>query len=115
MNPHPRRGQLYWVTIPAEPTHKKRPALVISAEPRNRLATDVLVIPASTTLRPSPTHVRLKTGQGGVRKDSVLKCEQITTLPKELLSDEALGGPLSGRLMDEVERGVIRAIGIPVE
>ena len=115
MNPHPRRGQLYWVTIPAEPTRKKRPALVISAEPRNRLANDVLVIPASTTRRPSPTHVRLKTGQGGVRKDSVLKCEQITTLPKELLSDQALGGPVSARLVDEVERGVIRAIGIPVE
>lgn len=70
MNPHPRRGQIYWVTIPAEPRQKKRPAL---------------------------------------------KCEQITTLPKERLSDQALGGPLSGRLMDEVERGVIRSIGIPVD
>jgi mRNA-degrading endonuclease toxin of MazEF toxin-antitoxin module len=115
VNPHPHRGQLYWVAIPAEPRQKKRPALVISAEPRNRLAGDVLVIPASTALRPSPTHVRLKKGQGGVRKDSVLKCEQITTLPKKLLSDQALGGPLSGRLMDEVERGVIRSIGIPVD
>lgn len=27
---------------------------------RNRLANDVLVVPASTSLRPAPTHVRLK-------------------------------------------------------
>ena len=82
---------------------------------RNRLASDVLVIPASSNLRPAPTHVRLKKGQGGVPKDSVLKCEQIMTLPKELLSEEALGGPLSVATLEEVERGVIRAIGIPVD
>lgn len=84
-------------------------------EPRNQLANDVLVVPASTILRPAPTHVRLKKGQGGVPRDSVLKCEQITTLPKELLSQEALGGPLSGAKLEEVERGVIRSIGIPVD
>jgi mRNA-degrading endonuclease toxin of MazEF toxin-antitoxin module len=63
----------------------------------------------------SPTHVRLKKGEGGVPKDSVLKCEQITTLPKDLLSERALGGPLSAKLMDQVERGVLRSIGVPVE
>ena len=115
MNRSPQRGCLYWVRIPGEPTPKKRPALVISVDARNRLANDVLVIPASTFLRPSPTHVRLKKGEGGVPKSSVLKCEQITTLPKDLLSEQALGGPLSRKLLDEVERGVLRSIGLPVE
>jgi hypothetical protein len=45
----------------------------------------------------------------------VLKCEQITTLPKGLLGVPALGGPLSARLLEEVERGVLRAIGVPIE
>jgi hypothetical protein len=45
----------------------------------------------------------------------VLKCEQITTLPKSLLSASALGGPLPVRLVEDVERGVLRAIGIPIE
>jgi mRNA interferase MazF len=103
------------VTIPGEYKQKKRPALVVSVEARNRLASDVLVVPASTILRPSPTHVRLKKGQGGIPRDSVLKCEQITTLPKELLSERALGGPLSDAVMGEVERCVIRSIGIPVD
>jgi len=88
---------------------------VISVDGRNRLADDVLVIPASTTLRVAPTHVRLRKGTGGMRKDSVLKCEQITTLPKRLLSPSALGGPLSAGLLEEVERGVLRAIGVPID
>jgi mRNA-degrading endonuclease toxin of MazEF toxin-antitoxin module len=82
---------------------------------RNRLADDVLVIPASTTLRMAPTHVRLRKGTGGLLRDSVLKCEQITTLPKRLLGQSALGGPLSASLLEEVERGVLRAIGVPID
>ncbi len=114
MNVNPLRGCLYWVKIPSEPGGKIRPALVVSVEARNRLASDVLVIPATTTLHPAPTHVRLNKGAGGVPMDSVLKCEQITTLPKHLLSETALGGPLSGALLEEVERGVLRAIGVAI-
>ena len=115
MNPSPLRGCLYWVAIPAEPGEKRRPALVVSVDARNRMADDVLVIPASTTLRVAPTHVRLRKGTGGIRMASVLKCEQITTLPKRLLSESALGGPLSAVLLEEVGRGVLRAIGVPID
>lgn len=115
MNANPLRGCLYWVVIPVEPGDKRRPALVVSVDARNRLADDVLVIPTSTTLRVAPTHVRLRKGTGGVPRDSVLKCEQITTLPKRLLSESALGGPLPARVLEDVERGVLRAIGVPIE
>ena len=115
VNPNPLRGCLYRVVIPGEPGEKRRPALVVSVDARNRLADDVLVIPASTTLRVAPTHVRLRRGTGGIRMDSVLKCEQITTLPKRLLSESALGWPLSATLLGEVERGVLRAIGVPID
>ncbi len=115
MNPSPLRGCLYWVSVPAEPGKKRRPALVVSVNPRNRLADDVLVVPASTTLRVAPTHVRLRKGTGGLPSDSILKCEQVTTLPKRLLSATALGGPLSGRLLEDVERGILRAIGVPMD
>jgi len=115
LNLRPLRGCLYWVSIPGERTRKKRPALVVSVDARNRLASEVLVIPASTVRRDAPTHVRLKSGQGGVPQDCVLKCEQITTLPKELLSEHALGGEVSGQLMEQVERGVLRSIGVPLD
>jgi mRNA-degrading endonuclease toxin of MazEF toxin-antitoxin module len=113
VNPSPLRGCLYWVDIPGEPGRKARPALVVSVNTRNRLANDVLVIPASTALR--TTHVRLRKGTGGLPARSVLKCEQITTVPKDLLSEAALGGPLSHRLLEDVGRGVLRAIGVPID
>lgn len=115
MNASPLRGCLYWVTVADEPGRKRRPALVVSVNARNRLADDVLVVPASTTPRPAPTHVRLKKGTGGVPGDSVLKCEQITTLPKSFVSESALGGPLSSALLEDVERGVLRAIGVAID
>ncbi len=111
---YPRRGCLYWVTIPGEPGRKRRPALVISIDARNRFASNVLVIPCSTTDRPAPTHVRLRKRDGGIEKASMLKCEQITTLPKDYLLPSALGGPLPKRVLEQVEVGVLRAIGVPI-
>ena len=114
MNASPRRGFFYWIEIPNEPGRKRRPALVISVDARNRFADDALVIPASTTLRPAPTHVQLRKGTGGLPRESVLKCEQITTLPKRWISSSALGGEVSAGLLEDVERGVLRAIGVPL-
>ena len=114
MNPFPQRGCLYWVAIPGEPEAKRRPALVVSVNARNRFADDVLVVPASTTLRPAPTHVRLRKGTGGLPRESMLKCEQITTLPKRFLSPSALGGSLPALLLEQVEQGVLRALGVPI-
>ena len=115
MTAQPLRSHLYWVRFPSEPGRKRRPALVVSIDVRNRLANDVMVVPASTVLRPAPTHVRLRARQGGLPTASVLKCEQLTTLPKSLLSDSPLGGPLSSLVMHEVEKAILRAIGVPID
>jgi mRNA-degrading endonuclease toxin of MazEF toxin-antitoxin module len=104
----PRRGRLYWVSL-----DKRRPALVLSPDYRNDHAGDVIVIPCSTRLRPAPTHVLLRRGQGGLRESTVLKCEQITTLPKSDVHS-ALGSPLPPAVVRAVERAVLRAIGVPV-
>lgn len=112
--PGPRRGFLYWVTVPSEESAKVRPALVVSADSRNRLASDVLVVPASTVRRPAPTHVLLRQGEGGVPRPSAPKCEQLTTLPRHLLSARALGPALAGARMRQVERAILWAIDVPV-
>ena len=105
----PLRGRLYWVRL-----DKRRPALVLSPDYRNEHASDVIVVPCSTRLRPAPTHVMLRRGQGGLTESSVLKCEQITTLPKADVHGPPLGKPLPMALMAAVERAVLRAIGVPV-
>lgn len=115
MSEVPQRGEIYLVKLPGHPRDRKaRPALVVSLEVRNRLANDVMVVPLSTTLRASPTHVRIEQGEGGLDHVSMAKCEQLTTLDKGFL----LRGPFAGKVRDntmaEIERAIMRAIGIVV-
>ena len=104
-----RRGFLHWALL-----DKRRPVLILSPDYRNELANDVIVVPCSTRLREAPTHVRLSKSEGGLGSASVLKCEQITTLPKIDIEPDAIGPPLGRARMVQVERGVLRAIGIPI-
>lgn len=45
----------------------------------------------------------------------MVKCEQVTTLRKDRLLSRPLGGALSAARMVEVEKAIVRAIGVPVE
>jgi mRNA interferase MazF len=109
----PRRGEIWPVLLPNQPsdTHTPRPALVVSIDVRNRLAGDVTVVPLSTNLRPLATQVLLPSGTGGLRQDSMAKCEQITTLDKRLLGRSSLGERVPNAVLDAVVRGIRRAIG----
>jgi mRNA-degrading endonuclease toxin of MazEF toxin-antitoxin module len=111
---YPRRGHVYWVRIPDEPGGKRRPALVVSPDGRNRLASDVIVVPVSGVVRDAPTHVRLRLREGGLPRPSVAKCEQITTLRRDRLTPRPLGGAVSSARMLEIEKAILRAIGVPV-
>ncbi|HEX6513090.1 MAG TPA: type II toxin-antitoxin system PemK/MazF family toxin, partial [Chloroflexota bacterium] len=105
--------EIWTVEFPNQPrdTHTPRPALVVSIDLRNRLAGDVIVVPLSTNLRPLPTHVLLPAGSGGLRRESMAKCEQITTLDKAFLAEGPLGARLSAELLRRVALAVRRAIG----
>ena len=107
--PAPRRGCIYWARL-----DKRRPVLVISPGYRNERASDVIVIPLTSHLREAPTHVRLRRREGGIPEASVCKCEQVTTLPRDFLEDNPLGGALSGHRLAQVERAVLHALGVPV-
>ena len=104
-----QRGHLYWAWL-----DKRRPVLVISSDGRNQRANDLIVVPCSTNLLDAPTHVRLRRGEGGIPRDSVLKCEQMNTLVKSDLEQAPMGLPLGAGRIAEVERAVMRAIGIPI-
>lgn len=111
----PRCGHVYWVRVSDEPGGKRRPALVVSPDSRNRLASDVIVVPFSTVFREAPTHIRLRPPEAGIRRPSVAKCEQITTLRRDRLSARPIGGSLSSARMTEIEKGILRAIGVPID
>ncbi len=71
------------------------------------------MVPISTRVRYGPWHVLLSRHEGGLPLPSVAKCEQITTLPRDLIEEGTLGLALSPARMQEVERAILRAIGVP--
>ena len=111
MGPFPRRGEMWLVEFPDDP--KLRPALIVSPDVRNELANSVLAVPVTTNLRPAPTHVLLPVGQGGLAHDSVARCENVSYLHKSRLARGPLAGAISAALMSEVERCLLRSVGIP--
>jgi mRNA interferase MazF len=110
MGTFPRRGEVWLVQFPDDA--KFRPALIVSVDVRNELANSVLAVPITTNLRPSPTHVALPAKQGGLTHDSMARCENVSYLHKSRLSRGPLAGTVSPALVREVERGLLRCLGI---
>jgi len=110
---YPKRGEIFLVNLPSKPRDvKNRPALVVSLDIRNKLANDIIVVPLSTNLRPSPTHVLLQEGEGGLSKASMAKCEQVTTIDKSLLIRGPFAGKISDKKIKEIEKAIIVSIGV---
>jgi mRNA interferase MazF len=85
---------------------KPRPALVISADALDRHALDVCVVPMTTVAHPKfSLRVRVKPGEGGLRRDTWAKCDQVTTLEKALLVYPPLG-----RLTDETLQSIEQSV-----
>jgi mRNA-degrading endonuclease toxin of MazEF toxin-antitoxin module len=110
---YPKRGEIYLVNLPSKPTDiKNRPALVVSLDIRNKLANDIIVVPLSTDLRLSPTHVLLQESESGLSKASMAKCEQVTTIDKSSLIRGPFAGKVSNERMEEIEKAIMIAIGV---
>src|ERR1700736_290477 len=105
---HPRRGEVCLFSL-----DKERPALVISSDAINVHSLDVCVVPISTaehkafSLRP-----KLKAGEGGLNRDSWVKCDQVTTIEKIKAVYPPLGS-LSKNSLDKIEEAIKRALELP--
>lgn len=109
----PRRGEIWSVHTPGQPEdpHQPRPGLVLSANERNRLTDDLTVIPIFSDGRLGPTRVLLERGVGGIRRDSVLFCEEITTIHREFLAGGPWGPAVPDEVLDAALLAVRRALG----
>lgn len=113
MKEWPRRGEIWSVLTPGRPEdpHQPRPALVVSADTRNRLREHATVVPIYSEGAAGPTRVQVAAGSGGLRTDSVLFCEEITTLDRDFFRRGPWGDRLPDTVMDGVLRAVRRALG----
>ena len=110
------RGSVWWADL-GEPhgskPAKRRPVLVIQSGPFNasRLSTTVAaVITSNTGLAVMPGNVFLPAAVSGLPKDSVVNVTALVTVDKTDLDEEA--GHLPTSLMNEVDRGLRRVLGL---
>ena len=98
---YPRRGEVCLIDL-----DKERPALILTSDSLNAHSLDVCILPISAaehkafSLRP-----KLKAGEAGLRYDSWVKCDQPTTVEKDLVIYPPFGA-LSVTSMQNVEAAV---------
>ncbi len=102
-----RRGCFYWGVMADE--GKRRPLLVLSNDVRNDRSPTVVVVPCTSVKRFGPWHVELRKGEGGLPQGSVVKCEDVTMIPKSKLVPGALGGLTEARLT-EIRDALLNAL-----
>ena len=115
MLPQPKRGEIWFVKFPSDPPEKNpRPVVIVSVEARNQhpRAETVLVVPLSTTLRDSPTHIRLQPGETGLREPCDIQAENISTIRKQTLQPSRTAlRRLGESTLREIARSVVRGMG----
>jgi mRNA interferase MazF len=110
------RGSICWADLGeargSKPA-KRRPVLVIQSDPFNasRLNTTIAaVITSNTALATMPGNVFLPAAVSGLPKDSVVNVTALVTLNKTDL--EATAGNLPASLINDVDRGLRRVLGL---
>jgi mRNA-degrading endonuclease toxin of MazEF toxin-antitoxin module len=90
----PRRGEIWWAELPFDPPGKRRPAIIVSPDMRNAhpRALSVLIIPLSTSVHKcGPTELLLRSGETGLREDSVAWTGNISAVSRANLIEPVAG------------------------
>lgn len=107
-----KRGEVYWASLsPRSGSEQQgtRPVIVVSHDAFNQAPgwRSVIVVPVSTSASQAhrgPTAVPLPVGAGGLTKDSVALCHQVTTLDRGKLT--SLAGTLPLDILARVGDGL---------
>jgi mRNA interferase MazF len=107
-----KRGEIYLAALASRSGSEergRRPVVIVSHDAFNSIPgwRSVIVVPVSTSeaqARRGPTAVPLPRMSGGLTKDSVALCHQVTTLDRVKL--ERRLGALPAALLDRVGEGL---------
>jgi mRNA interferase MazF len=113
-----RRGDVYWAEIrPRSGSEQtgRTPVIVVSHDGFNTVPNwrSIIVVPVSTSetqARRGPTAIALPKGAGGLKKESVALCHQVTTLDRSKLVKRI--GTLPGAILGEVNDGLKAALDL---
>src|SRR5438067_12875555 len=105
-----RRGEVWWASLPdpdgSGPGYR-RPVLIVSADEFNESVIATVVIAALTSnlrLGEAPGNVRLRRGEGGVPRASVVNVSQLYTVDRARLT--ARLGSIPGARLANVDFGL---------
>jgi mRNA interferase MazF len=113
----PVRGQLVEVDLDPVIGHEQgrsRPCVVVQNDVSNRFASTTIVVPltgASGVAHRSPIYVLAPKGDGGLKKDSLVLCDQIRTVDQQRFG--RFFGVLSPETMNAVDRALLISLGLP--
>jgi mRNA-degrading endonuclease toxin of MazEF toxin-antitoxin module len=113
-----KRGELRWGTPPASHgPKKKRPFLVVSEDAfnENDRYRKVLVVHLTSVRHPGGPYaweVEVQRGVAGLRRTSIVKCQEIYTVLKVHLGE--LIGTLPRDHLERVDRALALSLGLPV-
>jgi mRNA interferase MazF len=113
-----RRGEIYLAELkPRSGSEQqgRRPVIVVSHDSFNQIKTwrSTIVVPLSTSknqARRGPTAVPVPEGMGGINRDSLALCHQLTTLDRSKLTQRL--GLLPDSLLHAVEEGIKVALDL---
>lgn len=113
-----KRGEVWLVDLqPRSGSEQqgRRPAIVISHDALNSVETwrSIVIVPISTSKRQAKRHlttVPLPAGEGGLQRDSIALCHQVTTLDRNKFIERA--GILSTESMADVGTGLLVALDL---
>lgn len=113
-----KRGEVWWAELhPRSGSEQKgnRPAIIISHDGFNSIPGwhSIIIVPVSTSshqLLRGPTSIPIPAGEGGIDRDSVALCHQVTTLDRAKLT-KCLG-LLSLPTLEKIEAGLKAAMDL---
>lgn len=104
-----KRGEIYFANLSpsvGSEMDKRRPVLIVSNDANNSAATTVTILPLTSNItRVYPFEVLLNPEDSGLSKLSKIQPQQIRTISKQRILDDAVGN-LSIELMELVNAAI---------
>ena len=102
-----KRGEVWWADLPAPAG--RRPVVLLSRDASYAVRTSITIAPVTRTVRGIPVEVPLGR-EDGLRAGSVVSLDDITTIPKALVSRRV--SALSPARMTEIEVAIRFALDL---
>jgi mRNA interferase MazF len=110
------RGQIVEVDLDPVVGHEQgrlRPCVVVQNDVSNRFASTTIVVPLTDVrniAQRSPVYVLAPKGDGGLKKDSLVLCDQIRTVDQQRFG--RFFGVLSPETMSKIDRALLISMGL---